>query len=75
MNATLVALFLRGGDKNRKADGGGAVTRLLVDTTSLSANHGYTVKVGFFELSCLIICNPATSDFLYGTSLDMGSIS
>lgn len=44
MNATL-----RGGDKNRKADGGGAVTRLLVDTTSFSAIHGYTLLRSVFS--------------------------
>lgn len=29
----------------------------------------------FFKLVCLIICNPPTSDFLHGTSLDLDSIS
>ena len=48
MNTTLVFIQERG-VKNRKAGGGGAVTRLLVDTTSLSANHGYTLSRSVFS--------------------------
>lgn len=42
----------------------------------LSAAHVYTLlKSVFFQLACLIICNPPTLDFLYNTFLDLDSIS
>lgn len=57
-------------------EGGGEGSNKASHWQILSAIHVYTrLRLVFFQLACLIICNPPTSDSLHGTSLDLHSIS
>lgn len=73
MNATLVPVLRWWGEEQKSGWGRGSNK---VSHWQTLITHVYTLlRSIFFKFACLIIWNPTTSDVLYGTSLDLDSIS